>query len=63
MQLKDLRKTFVAVSVVLVSALHTALTDGTLTLGIPSEWMSVVIAGIGAVLVYLVRNGDKPEKK
>jgi len=59
MQLKDYRKTLVAVGVVLVSALHTALSDGTLSLGVPSEWMSVIIASVGAVLVWLVRNGDK----
>lgn len=63
MQLKDLRKTLVAVGVVLVSALHSALSDGTLTLGVPPEWMAVIIAGVGALLVFLVRNGDKPEKK
>lgn len=63
MQLKDLRKTIVAVGVVLVSALHSALSDGTLVLGVAPEWMTVIIAGVGALLVYLVRNGDKPVEK
>jgi hypothetical protein len=60
MQLKDYRKTLVAVAVVLVSALHTALADGSLVLGLAPEWRQVAIAIVGAVLVFAVRNGDKP---
>jgi len=63
MQLKDYRKAIVAVGTVLVGALHTALSDGTLTLGLPAEWVNVIIAAVGAVLVWLVRNGDKPEEE
>lgn len=63
MKLKDVRKALVAVAVVALTAIHAALNDGTLSLPIASPWMPVVITAIGAVLVWLVRNGDKPEQK
>lgn len=61
MKFKDFRKTAVAVGVVLVTALHAALSDGSLALPIASEWTPVVVTSVGAFLVWLVRNGDKPE--
>jgi hypothetical protein len=60
MQLKDIRKTLVAVAVTILMAIQTSLQDGTLSLGVPPEWMNVILAVIGAVLVFSVRNGDKP---
>ena len=59
--MKDYRKFFVALLVTMLTGVHAALTDGSLFL--PAPWDAVVLAGVGAVLVLLVRNGDKPNEE
>lgn len=60
MQLKDMRKALVAIGITVLMAVQTALQDGSLSLGLPPQWMNVILAVVGAALVFAVRNGDKP---
>ena len=62
MKLKDMRKALVALGVVALEAVHAALVSGGVTLPIDPSWTSVIIALVGAALVYAVRNGDKPKE-
>lgn len=46
-------KTIVAVVVAALVALQTGLSDGTVT---PSEWITIALAGLGALGVWAVPN-------
>jgi membrane protein implicated in regulation of membrane protease activity len=63
--MKEYRKFFVALGITVLMGIHSAISDGSLILPIPKHWELVCLAAISAVLVVLVRNGDKPavEKK
>lgn len=57
---KDYRKFWMALLTTVLMAIHAGLSEGSLFL--PTPWDQVALALVGAVLVFVVRNGDKEEE-
>lgn len=60
MNLANIRKTLVAVVFAVLETVNVSLTDGSLP--IPEPWRTIIVAAVGAYLVYRVPNAAKEVK-